>query len=51
MIASFTPGAAGARRFDFNGSTGLSVHTPGFGAIPFTVVGSAVPTGLLNIIM
>jgi hypothetical protein len=48
---SFTPGAAGARRFDFNGTTGLSAHYPGFPTAPFTVLGTAVPTGLLNIIM
>jgi hypothetical protein len=50
-IASFTPGAAGARTFDFNGGTGLFAHIPGLGTVGFTLRGTAVPTGLLNVIM
>ena len=45
--ASFT---AGGRIADFNGATGLVVHIPGVGSLPAVGRGSAVATGLLNII-
>jgi len=53
MVASFTPGAAGARTFDFKGATGLFVHIPilGLNTFPLAMVGTAVPTGLLNVTM
>jgi hypothetical protein len=48
--ASFTPGAAGSRIADFGGATGLIAHIPGVGSFPAVGRGSAVATGLLNIL-
>ena len=51
VTASFAPGAAGSRTADFTGATGLIAHVSGVGSFATAAVGSAVPTGLLNIIM
>ena len=51
VTASFTPGAAGSRFADFSGAAGMIAHIPGVGSFPAAAAGSAVPTGLLNIIM
>jgi hypothetical protein len=50
LTASFTPGAAGSRRFDFDGGTGLSAHIALGATAAATTRGSAVPTGLLNVL-
>jgi hypothetical protein len=52
VTASFTPGAAGNRTFDF-GSTlpGFTAHIPGVGTVGAVARGRAVATGLLNVVM
>jgi hypothetical protein len=49
VTASFTPGAAGSRTFDFGGGSGLSAHFTGV-TLHATTRGSAVATGLLNVL-
>jgi hypothetical protein len=51
VVASFTPSAAGSRRFDFNGGTGLFAHIPTVSTGPAFARGSASTTGLLNVLM
>ncbi|MET0602974.1 MAG: hypothetical protein ABW167_13400 [Baekduia sp.] len=51
LTASFTPGTAGSRRIDFGPPAGaFTAHIPGFGPFRPTVRGTAVATGLLNVI-
>jgi hypothetical protein len=51
VIASFTPAAGPPnRRFDFEGATGLFADVAG-ASFPAAARGSAVATGLLNVIM
>jgi hypothetical protein len=45
----FTPGAAGSRRLDFAGATGVTAHLSGL-TLPAAFRGSAVGTGLLNVL-
>ncbi len=52
MVASFTPGAPGARTFDFGGATGLLAHVPDAGVTFLAEAeGSGTATGLLNVLM
>ena len=49
--SSFTPGAVGARRFDFDGSpAGFFAHITGLGSTPAVARGQATATGLLNLV-
>jgi hypothetical protein len=53
VTASFTPGAAGNRTFDFGGglSPAFTAHIPGAGSFNAAARGRAVATGLLNVVM
>jgi hypothetical protein len=52
VIASFTPGAAGSRTFDFTGNPGGSFFTtiPPATVLPALARGTALATGLLNVL-
>jgi hypothetical protein len=52
VVASFTPGAPGARTFDFNGAAGSFTHVAGVDiTLPSVLTGSATPTNLVNFLM
>jgi hypothetical protein len=53
VTASFTPGAAGNRTFDFGSglSPAFTAHIPGAGSFNAAPRGRAVATGLLNVVM
>jgi hypothetical protein len=50
VTVSSTPGAAGSRRIDLDGATGMVAHVPGVGTIGAAPRGFALATGLLNIL-